>query len=76
MTDDELERIAENANLIINGYAFTEGENGVIRILNLHHSDCAMVIDRNCEIIETNMDPIEQQIVLDLCHRNLQFIEE
>ena len=76
MTDEELVRIAEKADLIINGYAFTEGKDGFISILNLRHPDCAMVVDRECEIIETNMDPIEQQIVLDLCHRNMQFIEE
>jgi hypothetical protein len=34
-----------------------------------------MVVNKEGEIIETNMDPIEQKIVLDLCKRNLQFME-
>ncbi|MBQ6342464.1 MAG: hypothetical protein IJI41_05020 [Anaerolineaceae bacterium] len=75
MTEARLMSIAEEANVIVNGYALTLREDGFISILNLYHPDCAMVINKDCEIIETNMDPIEQQIVLELCSRNLQFIE-
>ncbi len=74
MTEKELMRIAENADLIVNGYAFTKRNDGFIRILNLEHPDCAMMIDFDGNIIETNMDPIEQHIVLDLSQRNLQFL--
>ena len=76
MSDKDLLTIAENADMIINGYAFTERNDGLISILNLNHPDCAIVINKDCEIIETNMDPIEQQIVLDLSIRNLQFMED
>ena len=75
MTEEELVLLAEKADMIVNGYAFIERDDGFIGILNLYHPDCAMVVNRSCEIIETNMDPIEQQIVLDLCKKNLQFIE-
>ncbi len=75
MSEKEISEIAEKANFIVSGYAFTEREDGFISILNLEHPDCAMVVDRNAEIVETNMDQIEQQIVLDLCERNLQFLE-
>ena len=34
-----------------------------------------MVIDDNCEIIETNMDEIEQSIVLKIANKNMQFME-
>ena len=74
MTETEISLIAENADMIVNGYAFTERDDGFISILNLSHPDCAMVVNMDNEIIETNMDPIEQQIVLDLCRKNLQFI--
>ena len=75
MNDLEIQSIAEKSDFIVNGYAFTEREDGFISILNLEYPDCAMVVDKEGEMIETNMDPIEQQIVLDLCSRNLQFIE-
>ena len=75
MTETDIITIAENANIIVNGYAFTERNDGFVSILNLYHPDCAMVVNKTGEIIETNMDPIEQQIVLDLCEKNLQFME-
>lgn len=70
-----VDSVADQAKLIVCGYAFLQREDGFISILNLNHPDCAMVINRDCEIIETNMDPIEQQIVLKLCRKNLQFME-
>ena len=76
MPEEEVRKIADNSKLIVNGYAFNDYEGGLIRILNLNHPDCAMVVNRSCEIIETNMDQIEQQIVVGLCRRNLQFMED
>ena len=76
MSDREVAEIAEKAKFIVSGYAFTEQEDGFVSILNLNHPDCAMVVSREGEIIETNMDPIEQQIVLELCRKNLQFMED
>lgn len=76
MSDKELELIAINAKFIVNGYAFTRRDDQFIEILNLEHSDCAMVVNDKGEMIETNMDEIEQKIVLELCRKNLQFMEE
>ena len=76
MREEEITYIADNANFIVCGYAFSKREDGFIEILNLNHPDCAMVINQEGSIIETNMDKIEQQIVLDLCRKNLQFMEE
>lgn len=75
MHDEELNKIAENAKIIVNGYAFTKRDDGFISILNLEHPDCAIVINKDLEIIETNMDEIEQGIVLSLSKRNLAFLE-
>ena len=76
MPEKDIQTIADNARMIVNGYAFCDREDGFISILNLNHPDCAMVINRDGEIIETNMDQIEQTIVLGLCKKNLQFMEE
>lgn len=75
MLEKDILSVAENAKMIVSGYAFTECEDGFIRILNLQHPDCAMVINKECEVIETNMDAIEQKIVLEISRRNLQFLE-
>ena len=75
MSEKELQAIAEKANFIVSGYAFSKREDGFISILNLEHPDSAMVINNDLEIIETNMDGIEQKIVLDLSRKNLQFME-
>ena len=76
MPEKELEKIAENAKIIVNGYAFSKRDDGFISILNLDHPDCAMVISKELEIIETNMDEIEQGIVLSLVKRNSAFLED
>ena len=76
MPEKELQKIAENAKIIVNGYAFSKRDDGFISILNLDHPDCAMVISKELEIIETNMDEIEQDIVLSLAKRNLSFLED
>jgi len=76
MPEKEIEAIAQNAKIIVSGYAFTERDDKYISILNLEHPDCAMVVNRSGELIDTNMDRIEQKVVLGLCARNLQFMDE
>lgn len=65
--------IADKADMIINGYAFTkEGE--YIRVLNLNCLNHAAVIYKD-KVVETNMDDIEKQIVIDYYKHNKQFME-
>lgn len=75
MSEKELINIAENADFIVSGYSFSKKENGFISILNLEHPDSAIVINNQCEIIETNMDEIEQNIIIEIAERNIQFME-
>jgi predicted nuclease of predicted toxin-antitoxin system len=75
MSEKEIQCIAENANFIVNGYAFTKRDNGLIEIFNLDKPNNAMVINHDNEMIETNMGQIEQTIVLELAHKNIQFLE-
>lgn len=76
MPENEVLEVAKKAKMIVNGYAFSELEDDLVSILNLNHPDCAMVVRKDGEIIETNMGPIEQQIVMGLCRKNLQFMED
>ncbi len=70
----DIKDIADKADMIINGYAFTKNDEWV-RVLNLNCINHAAVI-LNDKIIETNMDDIEKEIVMDYYSRNKQFMEE
>lgn len=69
-----VESIADKADMIINGYAFTKDKE-YVRVLNLNYLNHAAVIYDD-KIVETNMDDIERQIVLDYYKNNKQFMEE
>jgi hypothetical protein len=75
MSERELMAIADEANMIIQGYAFTKKEN-TVSILNLNKPGHAMVIDLTGKMIESSMDAIEQTIVLNIWERDSEFMEE
>ena len=66
-------QIAENADMIVDGYAFTGYDSGC-RVIDLNNPVNAMVINGDDEVIETTMDDIEISIVLDLYKRNKVFM--
>ncbi len=70
----DIKSIADKADMIINGYAFTNND-GWIRVLNLNYLNHAAVI-YNEEIVETNMDDIESEIVMDYYKNNKEFMEK
>ena len=69
----DIKDVADKADMIINGYAFTK-DNDYIRVLNLNHTNRAAVIYKD-EIVETNMDDIEEQIVLDYYKKIRKYME-
>ena len=68
-------KIADEAGLIVNGYAFTKCPEG-FRILNLNRPDKALVISKEGDTLETTMDDIEIRIVKDYYDKNKRFMEE
>lgn len=68
-------KIADNADMIVNGYAFTKCEEG-FKVLNLNRPDRAIVISVDGETLETTMDDIEIKIVKDYYQNNKNFMEE
>ena len=68
-------QVADAADIIVNGYAFTKAGNN-IRILNLNKPDRAAFISRLGEVLETSMDDIELDIVQEYYKKNSKFIEE
>lgn len=67
-------KIANQADMIINSYAFTKIPLGT-QIVNLNCLS-ACVINDKCGIIEANMDDIELDIVSDYYTRNKKFLED
>ena len=74
MPEAKIEEIANNADMIINNYAFTR-KDGTISILNLKHPERAMVISEDGKMLETNMDEIEQVIVLNIWKKDSEYME-
>lgn len=72
---DRIKEIADHADMIVNGYAFTR-ENDQIRILNLNNTEKALVISADGKVLETTMDDIEIQIVLDYWEEDREFMED
>ena len=73
MTD--IMRVADNADMIINGYAFTKsGE--CIRVLNLNNPEKSTVIDGKGKVLETSMDDIEIGIIKRYLDNNREFMED
>ena len=70
----EVEKIAEEADLIVNGYSFKVDKNNV-KILNLNNPVKALVVKNDFTILETTMDDIEIHIVKQYLERNKEFLE-
>jgi len=70
----DIEKIANRADVIVNGYAFENGENEV-RVLNLNKPDKAAVFNNENEVIETTMDDIELSIVKKLLINSRKYME-
>lgn len=71
---ENIKEIADHADMIVNGYAFTR-ENDHIRILNLNNTKKASVILENGKVLETTMDDIEIGIVLNYWENDREFME-
>lgn len=71
----DIKTIADKADLIVNGYAFTRVEDR-IQVLNLHCPDKAVVFSVDGEVLETTMDDIELSIVSLYLRQNLKYMED
>ncbi len=70
----KLQAIADNADVIVNGYAFTKSDDRIF-VLNLNKPDRAAVLRPSGEVLETSMDDIELSIVTEYLQRNLKYME-
>lgn len=68
-------KVADAANIVVNGYAFTRKGNHV-HVLNLNRPISACVLSADGDVLETSMDDIEIAIVQDYYARNRDFMED
>ncbi len=74
MPEEMLREIADKADMIIRGYAFTR-EDEWIRVFNLNDRESSMVMSPDGTMLETNMDEIEQALVMDIWRKNAKYME-
>ena len=74
MKQAQIKAVADEADMVVGGYAFTMGADGLIRVLNLAHPNHAVVLSPEHEVLETSMDDIEVGIVLGHLERNREFL--
>lgn len=68
-------QVADGANMIVNGYAFTFIDGGRVSVLNLNEPNAAAVLAESGELLETTMDDIEVAIVVGYYLDNREFME-
>ena len=71
----DIKTIADNADVIINGYAFTRKDDS-IQVLNLNCPDKAVVFSADGEILETTMDDIELSIASRYLQQAQKYMED
>lgn len=76
MSEKEIKAIAESAGMIVGGYAFSQTEEDIVSVVNLHAPYHALVMTQNGEVQETNMDDIEINIVQKYWNRNRKVMGE
>ena len=75
MPESEKIKIADEADMIVRGYAFKRN-NENIRVVNLNKAEPhVMIFSREGKMLESSMDPIEQAIALDIWKEDPEFME-
>lgn len=70
----DIKPIADKADIIVNGYAFTYEVDG-IHVLNLNSPDKAVVFSADGEVLETTMDDIELSIASRYLQQNQKYMK-
>ena len=72
MSEEKAIAIAENADLVLNGYAVTR-DGGNFRVVNLKTGKAAYIVASG-ELSETNMDEVESAITVRIVSENRKYI--
>ena len=71
---DDIKQIADAAEVIIDGYAFSKYKDGY-RVLNLNAPDKAAVFGADGSVLETTMSDIELHIASKYLNVSLKYME-
>jgi uncharacterized membrane protein len=74
MSETELKKIADDADMIVRGYAFSYKE-GNVSVLNLNKPSRAVLISKDGNILESNTDEIEEAVILKIWNEDKEFME-
>ena len=75
MPEEKVKLIADSADMVVGGYAFTK-KDGIIAVLNINKPEYAMVLSLEGKLLETNMEPIEQTLVMRIWEKNSSLMED
>ena len=75
MLDSKLREVADGADMIVRGYAFTR-KDGNISVLNINHPTSAMYMSPDGKMLESTMDEIEQAIVFKIWEKDSKYMED
>ena len=68
--------IADEADVIIDGYAFIKKDEGRITVVNLNREGHAALVFPSGEVVESSMDEIELAIAMDYLTRAKAYMED
>ena len=72
----DVQKIADEADVIIDGYAMIRKEDGRTAVVNLNHEGHAAMILPSGEVEETSMDDIELAIAVDYYNSAKTYMED
>ena len=68
--------IADEADVIIDGFAFIKKDEGRVTIVNLNREGHAALVFPSGEVVESSMDDIELAIAMDYLSRAREYMED
>ena len=68
--------IADEADVIIDGYAFIKKDEGRVTVVNLNREGHAALVFPSGEVVESSMDEIELAIAMDYLRRAKAYMED
>ncbi|MCD8019831.1 MAG: hypothetical protein LUF92_09715 [Clostridiales bacterium] len=71
----DIKKIADEADMIVEGYAFTKCDLGY-RVINLNNPESAVVISGEGDPLEIAMNDIEVSIVVEIFKKDKEYLEE
>ena len=73
MSEAQADQIADEADMILNGYAVKRDAEGNFKVVNLHTGKAAYIMGKGV-LSETNMDEVESDIACRIVNENRRYL--